>query len=259
VTRRVACVVAHPDDDTYGVAGALALHAGPELEVTVVMTTSGEAGLIADPSLASRENLRAVREAEDRAAWRALGIDPTIHFLRHPDGGVAELPRERLVAEYVPILREAQPDVVMTFGPEGVTAHADHVAVGAAATEAFHVVRAAGVDGFTRLLHIGLPQSSLDRFNEILRRRGMQPIDSTQDFQPRGVPDASIGVLVDCSAVYDRKVEALRAHRTQAELQDVPFELWREMLAREAFVIAFPDRSEGDPVLRDVFEALPDP
>jgi LmbE family N-acetylglucosaminyl deacetylase len=39
VNRRVACVVAHPDDDTYGVAGALALPARPELEVTVVMTS----------------------------------------------------------------------------------------------------------------------------------------------------------------------------------------------------------------------------
>ena len=146
--------------------------------------------------------------------------------------------------------------MVITFGPEGVTAHPDHVAVGVAATAAFHAVRDPGIDGLARLLHIAIPQSSLDRFNELLRRRGMQPIDPMQDFQPRGVADASIGALVDCSAVYERKVEALRAHRTQAELQDVPFELWREMLAQEAFVVAFPDRGGDEPLLRDVFETL---
>jgi len=256
---RVACVFAHPDDDTYGAGGALALHAGGDLEVTVVLTTSGEAGLIADASLATRENLGAVREEEDRASWRALGLEPRVHFLRHPDGGVAEIPREDLVARYLPILREARPDVVITFGPDGVTGHADHVAVGAAASAAFHEGRAAAAGGFRRLLHVGIPRSALDRFNELLRERGLDPIDPTQEFRPRGVPDEAIGVVVDCSAVFDRKLEALRRHRTQAELEDVPFEMWRELLATEAFVLAFPEREDGAPALGDVFEGLPDP
>jgi LmbE family N-acetylglucosaminyl deacetylase len=252
-------VFAHPDDDTYGVAGSLALHAGPELEVTSIMTTSGEAGLIADAALATRETLGAVREGEDRLAWRALGIEPSLHFLRHPDGGVADLPRDDLVAEYVSLLRDARPDVVITFGPDGVTAHADHVAVGAAATAAFHAARAAGDAGFRRLLHVGIPASSIERLNELLRRRGLTPIDPTQEFQPRGVPDEAIGVTVDCAAVYERKLQALRCHRTQAELEDVPFELWPEMLAVETFVLAYPERAAGGAVLHDVFEGLAHP
>jgi LmbE family N-acetylglucosaminyl deacetylase len=258
-SRRVACVFAHPDDDTYGVAGSLALHAGPELEVTAIMTTSGEAGLIADAALATREALGAVREGEDRLAWRALGIEPSLHFLRHPDGGVAGLPRDDLVAEYVSLLRDARPDVVITFGPDGVTAHADHVAVGAAATAAFHAARAAADAGFRRLLHVGIPASSIERLNELLRLRGLTPIDPTQEFQPRGVPDEAIGVAVDCAAVYERKLQALRCHRTQAELEDVPFELWPEMLAVETFVLAYPERAAGQAVLRDVFEGLAHP
>jgi LmbE family N-acetylglucosaminyl deacetylase len=255
--RRAAIVVAHPDDDTYAAAGSLALHAGPDLEVTAIVTTSGEAGLIADATLATRETLGAVREEEDRAAWRALGVEPTIHFLRHPDGGVADVPREQLVAEYLSILQDARPEVVITFGPDGVTGHADHVTVGAAATAAFHAARAAGADGFHRLLHIGIARSSIERLNELLRQRGLAPIDSTKEFQPRGVPDETVGVLVDGSGVYERKLEALRRHRTQAELEDVPFELWREMLAAEAFVIAFPERGANDPILVDLFEGLP--
>lgn len=255
-TRRVACVFAHPDDDTYGVGGSLALHAGPGLEVTAILTTSGESGQIADAALATRETLGAVREREDRLAWGALGIEPALHFLRRPDGGVADLPREQLVAECLSILQDARPDVVITFGPDGVTGHPDHVTVGAAATTAFHTARASGVDGFRRLLHVAIPRSSIERFNELLRQRGLAPIDPSQEFQPRGVPDETIGVSVDCSTVYERKLEALRSHRTQAELEDVPYELWREMLAVESFAVAFPERAPGTPVWRDVFEGL---
>jgi LmbE family N-acetylglucosaminyl deacetylase len=258
VTRRVACVFAHPDDDTYGVGGSLALHAGADLEVTAILVTSGEAGLIADDALATRQTLGAVREDEDRAAWSALGLEPAIHFLRHPDGGVAELPPEALVAELLAILQDARPDVVITFGPDGITGHPDHVAVGAAATAAFHTARAAGAGGFRRLLHVAFRASTLEHLDELLRQRGLDPGDPAQDLRPRGVPDASVGVLVDCASTYDRKLEALRRHRTQAELEDVPFELWRELLAVEAFVLAFPDREAGAPVLRDVFEGLHD-
>jgi LmbE family N-acetylglucosaminyl deacetylase len=256
VTRRIACIVAHPDDDTYGVGGSLALHAGQDLELTVLMTTSGEAGLIADPSLATRETLGRVREAEDAAAWRALGLEPDLRFLRYPDGAVAEVAREELVAAFLQVLLEARPEVVVTFGPDGITGHEDHVAVGAAATEAFHAARSSPGEGFARLLHCALPRSRIDRLNHLLRGRGMDPIDPSQPFQPRGVPDEAIGVLVDCSAVSERKLEALREHRTQGELEDVPYDLWPEILDSEAFVLAFPERTPGEPVLRDLFEGL---
>jgi LmbE family N-acetylglucosaminyl deacetylase len=296
VTKRVAVVFAHPDDDTYGVAAALATHVGDDLEVTAILTTSGEAGLIAEGSGATRETLAAIREDEDRAAWRALGIEPDLHFLRqadggvadiprqelaaaylailrpanpdvvitfgpegvtgHADGGVADIPRQELAAAYLAILRPANPDVVITFGPEGVTGHADHIAVGAAATEAFHAARVGGADGFRRLLHSALMRSRLDRFSRLLRERGLDPIDETQPFQPRGTPDEAFGVVVDGTALYERKLAALREHRTQAELQDLPVELWPELLGTEAFVIAWPEREGGAPVLHDVFEDL---
>jgi LmbE family N-acetylglucosaminyl deacetylase len=257
VTKRIACVFAHPDDDTYGVGGSLALHAGTDIEATVIMTTSGEAGRIADPSLATRETLAAVREVEDRASWAALGLEPTIHFLRYPDSAVANVPREQLVAVCTELLLETRPDVVVTFGPDGITAHEDHIAVGAAATDAFHAARAQSDGGFLRLLHNALSAERLETFNEILRSRGMEPWDPTQPFVPRGVPERTIGVSVDCSAANDRKLEALRCHRTQAEMEDFPFDLWPEVLGREEFVIAWPEQEWDPPHLRDLFDGLP--
>jgi LmbE family N-acetylglucosaminyl deacetylase len=258
--RSVACVFAHPDDDTYGAGGSLALHAGEDLRVTVVLATSGEAGGIADPSLASRGTLGVVREQEELASWRALGFEADVRFLRHPDGGLADVPADDLVAEVAAILRETAPMVVVTFGPDGITGHADHVAIGAAATDAFHAARASvGRGALSRLLHSAVPASGLRRLNELLRKRGLEPIDPTQPFMPRGLPDEEIGVRVDCSSAYDRKLEALRCHKTQAEMEDVPFDLWPEVLGTESFVIAWPEADPGALALTDLFEGLSDP
>lgn len=258
--RRVACVFAHPDDDTFGVAGSLALHARDELEVTVILATSGGAGRIADASLATRETLASVREAEDLASWRVLGLDPDVRFLRHRDGGLNAIRRGELLAQVQGVLEEVAPEVVITFGPDGITGHDDHVAIGAIATEAFGALRtSSGRAAFSRLLHSAIAQSSLDRLNQLLRERGLEPMDPAQPFMPRGVPDVAIGARVDASSVYQRKLEAIRCHRTQAELDDVPFDLWPEMLATEAFVVAWPERRPRDPVLADLFEGLSSP
>ena len=257
MTRRLAAVFAHPDDDTYALAGSMALHAGDDVEVIVVLATRGEAGQIADPTLATPETLGSVREREDVESWKEVGVPFEHSFLGYPDGRVAAVPRDELATRIAEILRETQPCVVATFGPEGVTGHADHVAVGEAATQAFHALREEVGDGFERLLYGSIPQSALDRLSNEYRERGLEPPDPTQPFQPRGVPDERFGVSVDCSGVYERKLEALRRHRTQGEMQDVPFDLWREILGREDFVVAWPERRAGEPMLRDVFEGLP--
>lgn len=257
MSARICCLFAHPDDDTYGVGGTLALRAGSDLELTVVLATSGEAGEIADPSLATRETLGAVREAEDRAAWEALALRPELRFLRYPDGHVADVPPEDLVGAFVGILLERRPDVVITFGPDGITGHPDHIAVGKAATEAFHVARAQASGGFARLLYTVLSAERVAALNEALRARGMEPLDPLRPLAPRGVPAERIGVVVDCSEVLQRKVEALRCHRTQGELEDLPYELWPSALGREEFEIAWPERPAGVRVLRDVLEGLP--
>ncbi|HEX9716820.1 MAG TPA: PIG-L family deacetylase, partial [Actinomycetota bacterium] len=184
MTRRLAAVFAHPDDDTYGVAGTVALHASSGIEVSVVLATSGDAGRILDPSLATRATLGAVREAEDRASWAEIGVKPAFHFLRYPDCGLNGVPEEELAERLIGLLADARPDVVITFGPEGVTGHDDHVTIGRVATLAFQRARERSGDrsGFHRLLYVALPQSDMDRWNELLREHGMDPVDPTQPF-----------------------------------------------------------------------------
>jgi len=261
VTRSLAAVFAHPDDDAYGVSGSVALLAGG-LELTVVLATSGEAGRLADSSLATPETLGRVREEEDRASWRAIGITPQrLEFLRYPDGGLAGVSSDELVERVASVLAETRPEVVISFGPDGVTGHGDHVAIATATEEAFLRSREASEhdDAFRRLLRVAIPESRLERLGERLREHGLEPLEPTQPFQPRGVPDDRIAVSVDVSSVYAKKLEAVRAHRSQDEMVDLPSDLWPMLLGEEHFVLGWPERSAGAPLLRSVFEGLPTP
>ena len=258
MSLRLAAVYAHPDDDTYGIGGTLALHRG-EVEYTLVVATSGEAGGIADPSLATKETLGAVREQEERAALEVLGFDGAdVHFLRYPDGELADVPREELVSRVRVLLEGARPDVVVTFGPEGVTKHEDHIAISQAATEAFHAARAFVGEGFSRLFYNALPQSDVESFWKALREQGIDLGDPEGPFMPRGVPDHTITTRVDCSKVYETKMEAIRAHRTQIEeIAGLPEEIQRRFLGQECFVQAWPPVEErSGAVLYDILQGI---
>ena len=259
--RTLACVFAHPDDDAYGAAGSVALHAyEPDFRFVLVHATSGEAGDIRDGFPATRETLGAVRRAEDDAAWRALGRLPDRHeWLGLPDGGVANVPFEDLVSMVAGVLDEENPAVVVTFGPDGIFGHPDHIAIGAATDEAFARLRSENSTGFQRLAHGAVPQSVFERWNRQRRELGLFTFDPSQTYHMRGVPDEQIQVTVDCRDVADRIVAGLREHKSQLHvMSDDPTDTdqWQRRVRREWYAIAWPEREPGAPMLTDLFEGL---
>ena len=99
----------------------------------------------------------------------------------------------------------------------------------------------------------------LDGWNEQLVAAGKEPMDPTQLYQPRGVPDDQVGVRVDCTGVAMRKLAAVREHLTQSDDPDgpigddaehAPSARVRDACDRVAAVRA------GFEVLTDVFEGL---
>lgn len=135
--RRLAAVFAHPDDETFATGATLARYAHDGVHVSLFCATDGGAGQCSDVPVASPQELAGIRRNELHAAARHLGIRD-VTPAGHPDKGLATLDPDVLIGDIVRFLRRTQPDVVVTFGPEGApTGHTDHRAVSRAATAAF--------------------------------------------------------------------------------------------------------------------------
>jgi LmbE family N-acetylglucosaminyl deacetylase len=88
------------------------------------------------------------------------------------------------------------------------------------------------------------------------RQMGQEPFDPEAPFQPRGVPDETVTVWVDCTPVWKTKHEALLAHATQrAEIEEIPEDVRPLAFGLETFVQAWPDPEPGTR-LGDLFEGL---
>ncbi|MDQ3938414.1 MAG: PIG-L family deacetylase [Chloroflexota bacterium] len=260
--RTVALVVAHPDDDAYGIAGTVALHAAdPDFRFVLVHATDGEAGDIREGFPATRQTLGRIRRAEDEAAWRAVGRVPDRHeWLGYPDGGVSKVPFDKLVDSIAAVLAEEQPTVVVTFGPDGIFGHPDHIAVGAATDAAFARLAAERpAAGFRRLLHSAIAQSVFERWNAQRKGLGLPTFDPDRIYHMRPVPDERIGITVDCRPVAKRIVAGLKEHRSQLHVMaDQPIDevRWERVVSREWYVITWPPQQPGTPKMADLFEGL---
>jgi LmbE family N-acetylglucosaminyl deacetylase len=136
--RRLLGVFAHPDDEVFCAGGTMARAAEAGAEVMIVSATRGEQGQIRDPAAATRRTLGAVREGELCAAAAELGVR-RVQVLAYPDGTL-QRHRSSLGAAIADIMRQFDPDTVVTFGADGGYGHPDHVAISGLTTQAFRAL-----------------------------------------------------------------------------------------------------------------------
>jgi LmbE family N-acetylglucosaminyl deacetylase len=136
--RRLLGVFAHPDDEVFCAGGTMAQAAEAGAEVMIVSATRGERGQIRDARVATRRTLGAVREGELAAAAAELGVQ-RVRVLAYPDGTLPQH-RSSLSAAITGIMRQYDPDTVITFGADGGYGHPDHVAISELTTEAFRAL-----------------------------------------------------------------------------------------------------------------------
>ncbi len=118
--RRVLAVCAHPDDESFGLGGLIAGYVHGGADVAILTLTRGEASTLgADAELAER------RTAELACAVRELGIT-TSWLCDHPDGHLAQVPIDQLVAEVLVAIERHGPELLLVFHPSGITGHPDH-------------------------------------------------------------------------------------------------------------------------------------
>jgi len=264
--RGLLAIFAHPDDETFGAGGTMALAAAAGVPTWIVCATDGDQG----GEAGARELDPELRRGELRCAMAALGVDEPI-FLGYgdsgmegwakPDGCLALADREEVVARLVEVIHELRPAAVVTFDPGGIYGHPDHVTISARATEAFR--RAAATPGGpTTLYHQALSRSDLGGWEEMQAQlaalRGeeqAEPKEPTADdvlqqrrFVELARPDEDFTTEIDVRTVLDRKMAAFACHASQIrdDWSLAPREMLEAWLGREAFIRVEPPPLPGE-------------
>lgn len=135
-------VWAHPDDEAYLMAGTALMATAAGSRVACVTATAGEAGESADEERWPRVQLGTIRREELAASLATVGIEDHT-MLGFPDGGLARIDRPTGVRKVAEVVERVRPDTILTFGPDGMTGHSDHIAIGEWAAEAAAALRGA--------------------------------------------------------------------------------------------------------------------
>jgi len=126
---KLLCIFAHPDDESLGVGGALVKYAQEGVETYLITATRGERGWQGDAqNYPGLQALGIMREAELRCASQTLGLRE-VNFLDYVDGDVDQAEPRQAIAKIVSHIRRIQPQVVVTFPPDGIYGHPDHIAM----------------------------------------------------------------------------------------------------------------------------------
>lgn len=193
--KQVMGIFAHPDDPEFFCGGTFARWAAEGAQITFVLATSGDKGS-SDPEMTT-ERLVAIREQEERNAAAVLGVKEVV-FLRYTDGEL--LPTLGLRRDITRLIRQHKPEVVVTcdptvfwWGSNGIN-HPDHRAIGAATLEAVYPTARDRLN-FPELVQEGYAP------HKVLHVYISGPAQHTHK--------------VDVTQHIDKKIEALREHKSQ--------------------------------------------
>jgi LmbE family N-acetylglucosaminyl deacetylase len=230
--RTMLVVLAHPDDESFAIGGTLAKYAAEGARITLICATRGEAGIpwTSPPATAT------IRERELRAAAAILGI-AEVRFLDELDGMLFKADHTRITERLTTAMRELHPQVVITFGPDGISGHFDHLVMHHATTAAFDE---AGLDD-AQLFYIAPSEAT---------RQGCGVILAT-DVASEPV------TAIDIGAHLVTKVRAIQCHASQQPpFAGPPEEAAKGLVCHEYFTLARPIDAPAE--LTDLFASLPE-
>ncbi|QRG66494.1 PIG-L deacetylase family protein [Brevibacillus choshinensis] len=195
--KKVMVVFPHPDDESFACGGTLAKCKEANQMTCLICVTSGCGGRTGPYSIDCREKLARHREQELGKAAEVLGIS-RLDLFRYPDGSLAEADFDELVGRIREAITDWQPDVVVTFPPDGVTGHPDHIVTCKATTRAVELAELEmSTDDYPDLYYVSIPHY----------------YDHCPDKGPN--PAVPITGKVDITRFRLQKGEALRAHQSQ--------------------------------------------
>jgi len=203
-------IFAHPDDESLACGGLLALCAERGARVVVVCATHGE-----NRSGVRDLALYQTRAEELHSAAAALGISEVV-LLEYADGFLPWIDAAEFETRLIEEIRRVDPDVVVTFGDDGLYWHPDHIAVHERTTRAV----ASFGDAAPALYYVTMPPGQMRRLvNESQAHAHGEPLPARLfdlvNPDAFGLEANPPTLILDVSAAARRKLAALRCHRTQ--------------------------------------------
>jgi LmbE family N-acetylglucosaminyl deacetylase len=276
--RVLMAVLAHPDDETFGTGGTLALYARQGVEVHLVCATRGEVGDVEPALLEKHGSVGVLREKELRCAAGLLGL-AGVHFLDYRDSGMpgspdnshpkalVSAPLDEVAGRVARLIRQIKPQVVITFDPIGGYRHPDHIHIQQATVKAFD---AAGdpsdlLDGLSpycpqRLYFQTISRRFLRFAIRLLRLFGKDPHhfgnNGDIDLVSLAVEDFPIHAEIDFSSVAGIRAEAAACHASQGGVtMSRGFQGWllNRFRSKEMYMRAYPAPVNGERRVRDLF------
>jgi len=223
--RHLLGVWAHPDDEAYLSAALMARTIEDGGRVTLVTLSDGEAGFPVDDVRPPADRAR-LRRRELRAAMARIGVTD-IRFVGLSDGRVAEQGGDPLVETIKKLMIDLEPDVTVTFGPDGMTGHADHIHNSWAVTSAW------ANTGIGDLWYAGKSQAWLDEWRRMHENFG---IWMTGEPPATSRTDAVLTIALD-ERELDQKRAVLAEHASQTSAVADAFgeNDYRRWIAEETF------------------------
>ena len=198
----ILLIFAHPDEESTSLAGTILKYTGQGVAVDLICATRGEKGTRL--GVPADIDTGAAREAELRAAAAMTGIR-NIYLLGYIDGEMHSADANEIANKVIEITKKVQPEIVITFGPDGISGHSDHVAIGKAATIAFETLvvqdRAP-----RKLYYVTIPDSFVPNASEL------------------GVatrPDSEVTTAIDIIDYIGVKIQVMATYKSQQDAREV--------------------------------------
>lgn len=280
MNKILLAVVAHPDDETFGMGGTLALYAKEGVEVHLICATKGEAGEVPAQILKGYSSIGELREHELSCAANALGLTK-VYFLGYRDSGMAgssdndnpnalfQASVDEVAKKIALLIRMIKPQVVLTFDPIGGYMHPDHIAVHNACVKAFKMAGDKEIDiqntspfSPVKLYFHIFPRGLLKYFVKLMPLFGKDPtkfgkngdIDLASIMKQEFPTHARINYRI----VAEQREKASACHASQGgDRQSGYFLTWilRLLNSNESFMRAVP-APEKSHLEKDLFEGI---
>jgi N-acetyl-1-D-myo-inositol-2-amino-2-deoxy-alpha-D-glucopyranoside deacetylase len=272
-------VLAHPDDETFGTGGTLALYARRGVKVFLICATRGEVGEVDEEYMKGFNSIADRRVDELRCAAGLLGLTEVI-FLDYRDSGMegspdnhhpealTSQPVENVANTIAEHIQRIRPQVLITFDPIGGYRHPDHIAIHKATVRAFELCRddkfKTGIKPFvpSKLYFNTFPRGFLRAGVRLIRLFGGDPrhFGRNKDIDLLSIAevDFPINAKISYRPVAEIRDQASACHASQGgqSMNRGPLGWFRRLFsANETFMRAVPP-PDGKRVERDLYEGL---